>query len=55
MVATIGYLLGAFPPGKTDSAARRRVNEVMVDAHRKAVDAIRVRRARRARWASPWP
>ena len=41
MVATIGYLLGAFPPGKTDSAARRRVNEVMVDAHRKAVGAIR--------------
>jgi beta-glucosidase len=41
MVATIGYLWGAFPPGRRDSAARRRVNEVMVDAHRKAVDAIR--------------
>ncbi len=41
MVATIGYLAGAFPPGKTDPAARRAVNEVFVDAHRKAVDAIR--------------
>ena len=41
MVATIGYLLGAFPPGKRDREARQRVNEVMVDAHRKAVDAIR--------------
>jgi beta-glucosidase len=41
MVATIGYLLGAFPPGKQDREARQRVNEVMVDAHRKAVAAIR--------------
>ena len=41
IVATIGYLLGFFPPGKTDADLRRRVNEVFVDAHRKAVDAIR--------------
>jgi len=41
MVATIGYLLGVFPPGKQDVAARRQVNQVMCDAHRKAVGAIR--------------
>ncbi len=41
MVSTIGYLWGAFPPGKTDAGARRRVNEVFVRAHRQAVDAIR--------------
>ena len=41
MVATIGYLLGMFPPGKQDVGLRRQVNEVMVDAHRKAVGAIR--------------
>src|SRR5918994_3804865 len=41
IVATIGWLLGAFPPGKTDHDLRLRVNDVFVDAHRKAVDAIR--------------
>jgi beta-glucosidase len=41
MVATIGYLAGAFPPGKRDPELRRQVNGVMVDAHRKGVDAIR--------------
>ena len=41
MVATLGHLAGAFPPGKRDVAVRRQVNEVFVDAHRKAVDAIR--------------
>jgi beta-glucosidase len=41
MVSTIGYLLGAFPPGKQDSGVRRHVNEVFVRAHRQAVDAIR--------------
>jgi beta-glucosidase len=41
IVATIGWLLGAFPPGKTDRDLRLRVNDVFVDAHRKAVDAIR--------------
>jgi beta-glucosidase len=41
VVSTIGYLWGAFPPGKRDRGARRQVNEVMVDAHRKAVEAIR--------------
>jgi beta-glucosidase len=41
MVSTIGYLWGAFPPGTRDAEARRRVNDVMVDAHRQAVAAIR--------------
>ena len=41
IVATHGYLTGAFPPGQRDAAVRRRVNEVFVDAHRQAVDAIR--------------
>ena len=41
MVSTLGHLAGMFPPGKRDVEARRRVNEVMCDAHRKAVGAIR--------------
>ena len=41
IVATVGWLLGFFPPGKTDADLRLRVNDVFVDAHRKAVDAIR--------------
>jgi beta-glucosidase len=41
MVSTIGYLWGVFPPGVRDGDRRRAVNEVFVDAHRKAVDAIR--------------
>jgi beta-glucosidase len=40
IVATMGYLQAIFPPGKRDPALRRRVNDVFVDAHRKAVDAI---------------
>jgi beta-glucosidase len=41
IVATLGWRLGAFPPGKVDPDLRLRVNDVFVDAHRKAVDAIR--------------
>jgi beta-glucosidase len=41
IVATIGWLLGAFPPGKSDAKLRRTVSGRFVDAHRKAVDAIR--------------
>jgi len=41
IVSTIGYLAGAFPPGKQDRALRHQVNGVFVDAHRKAVEAIR--------------
>jgi beta-glucosidase len=40
MVATIGYLGGEFPPGRRDRALRREVNDVFIDAHRKAADAI---------------
>ena len=43
MVSTIGFLGGAFPPGKRDRDARRHVNDVFVRAHRAAVDAIRAR------------
>jgi beta-glucosidase len=41
IVATMGYLAGMFPPGKSDVELRRKVNDVFVDAHRKAVEAIR--------------
>ena len=41
MVSTIGYLWGAFPPGKRDRDARHHVNEVMVQSHRQGVAAIR--------------
>lgn len=41
IVALVGYLLGTFPPGVRDVETRRRVNEVFVDAHRRAVEAIR--------------
>jgi len=41
VVASIGWVLGAFPPGKVDRSLRHRVNDVFVDAHRKAVEAIR--------------
>ena len=41
MVSTMGHLAGVFPPGARDAALRRKVNDVFVDAHRKAVDAIR--------------
>src|SRR6266403_366967 len=41
IVATFGYLHGLFPPGKRDPDLRRRVNDVLIDAHRKATAAIR--------------
>lgn len=41
VVATVGWLLGQFPPGKHDRELRHRVNGIFVDAHRKAVEAIR--------------
>jgi beta-glucosidase len=41
IVASMGWRLGVFPPGKTDTDLRLRVNDVLVDAHRRAVDAIR--------------
>lgn len=41
MVSTIGYLLGAFPPGKTDRGLRDRCNAVFVTAHHKARQAVK--------------
>jgi beta-glucosidase len=41
IVAVAGYLSGGFPPGRRDAALRRAVNDVFIDAHRKAVDAIK--------------
>jgi beta-glucosidase len=40
IVATMGYLYAIFPPGKRDADLRRRANDVLIDAHRKAVAAI---------------
>jgi beta-glucosidase len=41
IVALMGYRVGVFPPGARDVELRHRANEVFVDAHRKAVAAIR--------------
>jgi beta-glucosidase len=41
IVALMGFLGGAFPPGRRDAALRRAVNDVFIDAHRKAVEAIK--------------
>jgi len=41
IVSTMGHRFGVFPPGLVDRDLRRKVNGVFVDAHRKAVDAIR--------------
>jgi beta-glucosidase len=41
MVATGGYLAGSFPPGRTDPALRRAVNDIFCQSHRKAFDAIK--------------
>jgi beta-glucosidase len=41
IVATMGWLVGIFPPGARDRERRLRVNDVFVDAHRKAVGAIK--------------
>jgi len=41
VVSAMGYIMGGFPPGISDEAQFHRVNEVLVDAHRKAVAAVR--------------
>jgi beta-glucosidase len=41
IVSTMGYLLGLFPPGRTDAAERDRATATLVAAHRAAVEAIR--------------
>jgi beta-glucosidase len=42
--ALLGYEDGVFPPGKTERAARLRATDVLIDAHRGAVAALRERR-----------
>lgn len=39
--ALLGYEDGTFPPGKVDRAARLRVSDVLIDAHRRAARAVR--------------
>jgi beta-glucosidase len=41
IVAVMGYLMGMFPPGRTELDDARRVIELMCRAHRRAVDAVR--------------
>jgi beta-glucosidase len=41
VVSTLGYVMGMFPPGRSDSAAARQVTDHFVDAHRRSVEAIR--------------
>ena len=41
MVATIGYLLGEFPPGTKSREARRKANDVFCRAHEKSRDAVK--------------
>ncbi|HWE57120.1 MAG TPA: family 1 glycosylhydrolase [Acidimicrobiales bacterium] len=41
IVATMGYALGIFPPGRTDPVAAEAVSANMVAAHRRAVEAVR--------------
>ena len=41
VVATVGWLAAMFPPGKSDRALRRLVNQNMISAHRRAVEVIR--------------
>jgi beta-glucosidase len=41
IVATMGHLVGIFPPGHRDVAERRRVNDVFIDAHHRAVPVIK--------------
>lgn len=41
VVATMGYVMGMFPPGSVDPGAAKAVSENLVSAHRKAVAAIR--------------
>jgi len=41
IVATIGYLLGVFPPGEHDPGLRAGAGEVLAAGHRRAVEAVR--------------
>ncbi len=41
IVATMGYVLGMFPPGRRDPAAAEAVTANLVEAHRRGVEAVR--------------
>ncbi len=41
VVTACGYLFGSFPPGRADPDAYRRAKDVFIDAHHRAVEAIR--------------
>jgi beta-glucosidase len=41
IVATMGYLVGVFPPGRRDREARLRVNENLIAAHALSVEAVK--------------
>jgi beta-glucosidase len=41
VVATMGWVMGMFPPGRTDPTAAGTVTANLVDAHRRGVEAIR--------------
>ena len=41
IVAMAGYLAGTFPPGIRNAGLRRAVNDIFIDAHHKAVPAIK--------------
>ncbi|HEY6623750.1 MAG TPA: glycoside hydrolase family 1 protein [Acidimicrobiales bacterium] len=41
VVATMGYRMGLFPPRVRDHDRREKVNDVLIAAHRKSVEAIR--------------
>jgi beta-glucosidase len=41
IVASIGYLVGLFPPAKRDREARERVNENLIAGHALALAAVR--------------
>ena len=53
IVATMGYLAGVFPPGRRDPQLRRAVNDIIIDAHHLAVEAVRSAPATRP-WGSRW-
>lgn len=45
IVATMGWALGIFPPGRTDPGAAAEVSTRLVQAHRRAVEAVRAARS----------
>lgn len=41
IVALMGYMMGMFPPGRQDVDQYVRANDVLIDAHKRAVDALK--------------